>query len=406
MEVVESYYLQRAPTKTLIEVIRQLVPNWPSIEAQELLCCEIIRKYEKFLPSQKWFCHLLKLIESDVTESELQNVDDDNYGMSDSIMEIIIESKSVYFVNSNAQVGNEVDPAYVVYSDIQRERLTPLRVLRSHNQVGTRIWQAGVYLAHVLQLCADEIADLTLLELGSGTGITGLLLANALSSTETKPKKIIMTDFDDAVVDNMNYNANSESLRCCRSGVEIKKFDWRLLDSESDSDLRDGICKVNSEIGTNLEDIHSSNTNSGVDTFESIVPPDVNVLFAADCTYAEDCCYLLIKIFEKFLKSDDMNIPIDISQSPADGFDLLSNLKKMRQKYVLIACTVRNLDTYQHFLNLLDSSPILSKINLTIWASDLISRSFVTIPSDQRVCPLYHYENIDAVKLWCIYRKL
>ncbi len=51
-----------------------------------------------------------------------------------------------------------------------------VRSLRNHNHVGVKIWEASLYTAELLLQNPYLIANKSILELGSGVGVTGLLI--------------------------------------------------------------------------------------------------------------------------------------------------------------------------------------------------------------------------------------
>lgn len=151
----------------------------------------------------------------------------------------------------------------------------------------------------------------TILELGSGVGVTGLILASNCS-----PKRVCLTDCHSTVLEvlceNVNLNVTDREIKqkegkfqtkpCesllikghvnnnnCTSVVEVRKLPWEIVDEK--------LCK----------------TFGNVDT-----------LIAADVVYDSDLFLPLINTLKCFLKSG-------VSE-------------------VFLACTVRNRNTLNHFL--------------------------------------------------------
>lgn len=82
---------------------------------------------------------------------------------------------------------------------------------------GQVIWPASYllvhYLAHIRQLLANE----DVLEVGSGTGITGLVAAFC-------SKSVIVTDYNDIVLELLDHNARENAVP--GSKCVCKKLDW------------------------------------------------------------------------------------------------------------------------------------------------------------------------------------
>ena len=81
--------------------------------------------------------------------------------------------------------------------------LCTLKVLRYHNQVGTKVWEAGLFLAELLLLSNLNLADRIIVELGAGVGVTGLIYMKSIFASPNMPRKYMMTDFDQTVLENL-----------------------------------------------------------------------------------------------------------------------------------------------------------------------------------------------------------
>jgi hypothetical protein len=191
MEIVKRHYLEMVPVDVLMREISKLT-DWPSLKAQESFMVDVVQVYEEFPPSLRWLKALLKLIEKDIS---LQCEE----GMIDSLTEKIISLQ-----NSNCY-QDEDDSAFVTCLLPKSEKAT-FRIMRSHNQVGTRLWAAGLFLAEVIMKHPGLLANKTVVELGAGCGCTSLLAVKSAENTESLPKKLILTDNMPTVLDNLKAN--------------------------------------------------------------------------------------------------------------------------------------------------------------------------------------------------------
>jgi hypothetical protein len=130
-----------------------------------------------------------------------------------------------------------------------------------------------------------------------------------------------------------------------------------------------------------------------------------SVMIAADCTYCEGSNVHLVRAMQCFLttmreeasqeasslRSPRVDSCCDDASRPDSRY--LQLLLAQQQPFVLVACTVRQEDTFQHFAQLLVDRG-LRVIDLTLWARQ------EGLPA----VPPYHYpESIDSIKLLCIH---
>ena len=111
------------------------------------------------------------------------------------------------------------------------------------DSLGGRTWSAAPLLADFLlsQINNDPINQLNILELGAGTGLTGLTMAKALQNIGKKVN-VHLTDYNENVLNNLMVNARLNKAE--RSSVKVKVFplDWSEAQSnlmlETNNDLR------------------------------------------------------------------------------------------------------------------------------------------------------------------------
>eukprot|EP01032_Pedospumella_encystans_P012386 gene12386-14335_t len=222
---VPSLVLQLAPAASIIDFIHQ-IPNWPSLSAQEELCKMLTMEHlVRYPPLAKGYKYLFKCIEKDIISlhSNEDSVLDSDELFSETFMEMMVEAQT-----SVVDVDNS---GYLSFKSVLLPGVyVPIKVIQSHNQVGTKVWGAGVFLGELLQYKTNLLAGQIVLELGAGVGITGLLLGRAIPANE-QPAKVIMTDFHHEVVDllahNVDINASAED-PCI---LEADLLDWSTVTS-------------------------------------------------------------------------------------------------------------------------------------------------------------------------------
>ncbi|KAI8817585.1 putative methyltransferase-domain-containing protein, partial [Fimicolochytrium jonesii] len=95
--------------------------------------------------------------------------------------------------------------------------------------IGFQTWGAGVVLARYVTSHSEKktnFAQTTILELGSGTGLAGLLCARIGrdSTPSSHSFHMTLTDYNPAVLDTLVYNARANNLD---DVVDVSMLDWR-----------------------------------------------------------------------------------------------------------------------------------------------------------------------------------
>jgi len=119
----------------------------------------------------------------------------------DQLMELL-----VHYITHNNNVEDE-DAAFVTYRT-ERGNQVNLGIYRSHNQVGTRIWSAGIFLSELFIKLSKYFHQKVLCELGSGVGVSpSIYLAGC--NPILYPKKIYVTDYPTDVLELLKQNISN-----------------------------------------------------------------------------------------------------------------------------------------------------------------------------------------------------
>lgn len=353
---ISSLALQLAPANVVLETIKRL-PDWPSLGAQSELASLLGTVHMKsFPPPLSNWKYLLKCIEKDIGIYFDSNPTEDEI-FCDELMELIVEGQA-------GQVDTEKS-GYLSYKSISfPNTFIPIKVKQSHNQVGTKVWGAGVYLGELLQRVPMILADQNVVELGAGVGITGLLIGRALPA-DLQPSKVVLTDFHFEVVDLLEHNVrintdiNNQQHKCI---LEADMLDWATVQPED------------------------------------YIRYNAKILIAADCTYSESGNVLLVSAFKCFLnamKNADPSVGrASLAEGPGTADETyLRKLSHLQEPYILIACTVRNAATYAHFRGLIDTDSELQVRDATAWAASCFPEQTT----------YYYAEDRSSIALLCIY---
>ena len=352
IEEVKDLCLQMAPVETILTKIVQL-DGWPSISCQDLIISHCFgysgsnQLCRAFPPSKLWLKHFAKKIEFCLQSYE-ENDSDDLF--SDLLIKFIIEAKTCLVDND--------DSAFISYRDIFDSKVySTLKVLRSHNQVGTRVWEAGLFLAELLVLLKGKFRGKTIVELGAGVGVTGVIYMKSILSSIERPNRFILTDFDQVVVDNLTYNIS---------------LNFSSIIGDSKSPL---ICSKMLDWSTVTE--------------KDILEINADIVLAADCTYAEDTNTHLVNCLRMFILAKQFDTCAKSVSATSSG-KMVEDVIFVGAPLALVACTVRNPVTYNDFLSKLEQCPDIRWSDETEWALEVVPQ------------PIYYYENRSQIRIIAI----
>lgn len=345
-----SLFLQRAPLNALFV---QLTSAPFDTTAQEFFFNTAIAPYqEKYPPPLRYLKAFLKQVMKIIEDQNLEVIDEltelavetsikdysssnetegegyfifqMNYPVSDNTMNV---SEQVPFLNdSNTQSYQRRQSDSNIDTDI-----VVLRRNTNHNQVGLKLWKAGLLMGDFCINMSHLFRGRSVLELGSGTGVTGITLADVC-----RPSKIFLTDFHDEVLQNLEFN------------VAIN------IDIDKDKDIDNSLSGV---------DVTVSFLDWGVYSEKNIIALDSDIIIAADCTYSSDLCVLVLQTISSFLRYENpLFSTLDASarytawQTSAMTIDNTTPSILFRSKKMCLLCfTIRAPETLEFFYDTLQS---------------------------------------------------
>eukprot|EP01036_Dinobryon_divergens_P041554 gene41554-55091_t len=217
---------------------------------------EILGLLGAYGPSVQWLSALTSLMIHDIEENGNELCDD--------LMKLILKIKT----------ERSGDPEKTSFSNFflpsvsdSTERVI-CRILPAHNQLGLRIWEAGLFAAEFFLRNPEFLRDKDVLELGAGVGNTGLIMWRAGLAF----KSYVMSDYSEETLNNLRYNISLNSKHSCDRDVlsvlKVRRMDWSSPDVAVTLGVSDPI-------------------------------PDV--ILAADCVYSEDLTCHLVNALLKIL---------------------------------------------------------------------------------------------------------
>jgi predicted nicotinamide N-methyase len=323
---VQSLFLQKVPLAVILSRVKSL-EHWPLIEAQ-LLVAHMFTDHSEHLPYE-WLRSVLKQIVNDL---ELNGID-----VTDKIAELM-----VHF--SRPVQTDEDKSGYIIYSShetIMRGK-SFVYTINLHNQVGMKVWSAGLFSAELLLAAPRLSAGKHVLELGAGTGCTSLIVA----LSHSPPRRITLTDFHEEVMTNLQCNVDTTI--CHNSGVGIcditcHRVDW--MECQRQNDITSAPMQASLQKGS-----------------------DGLLILAADCLYSEDLASPLLATISLILHSARGAVSSSSGSSSHDEEEEGQHQQKRPSRVALLATMVRHPDTYLYAQSCLDALTDLVYRDVTAWA--------------------------------------
>lgn len=320
-------YLRMGPVETVLEPLTSFLsfspsgesePLLSSVESQDHFVVHIVRDSvaQQYPPSAKYTAKLLKSV-LDFLGSK--------YELSETLLEL-------YFEYSNAKPTVDGLMRTVVHKtwtlkpkNSELVDQVTIRMADQLDSVGLTSWQAGFMFADFAIANRALFDDKICLELGSGVGLTGIVLAKL-----AQPAQLLLTDYTTEVLNNMRTNLEINNV----PKVLVQQLDWELFENDKFND---------SDLCTPLPD----------------------VIFAADCVYDTVLVEKLCVVLKWFL----------------------SRPKTGQKPVAYIATTLRNPKTFQYFQDQLAHNRLVHEdVTSSVAMEDLFEQPHTGIILSRIVC--------------------
>ena len=283
--------LAMAPQHLVFDNFRQEARSLSPKEQQDKFACLLQPIWkDSWSPSKIYLKNLISSYFSSFSESEVE---------SDALWDVF--SELLHW--RQPQIDSDLS-CYVSF--LRREGGEPplrIRIFPHHNDVALRIWEAGAYLSEYLLANPGLTRNRKIVELGAGTGVSGLMIAGLGS-----PSLVICTDFTTASLTNMRHNVdiNREWLQRTAGHADVVKSGYLEWEEFSNPDRIDKEGSLYTEI------------------------EPCNTLVAADVIYDPTAVPALVGCIGKFMMKSSENV-------------------------VIIATTRRNQETFEAFVSDIES---------------------------------------------------
>lgn len=276
---------------------------------------------------------------------------------------------------------------------------------------------------------------------GAGIGITGILLYHSYNDNVDKHNnshvnhinyieymqnneiaKIILTDFHPDVIMNLKHNIYINEELCDKLSSNYHN----TINYNNDTIITSTTNNINTNDYNDVNNNNNISINNHKDnckleaklldwvtvTMNDFLLYQAKIMLIADCTYSIDGNIELIKSIRYFLLTMSSNYTNNQNNRNTNNYNTITTTTNYNQQsyynekyleylmnnnepYVLIACTVRDMNTYLHFIESIQNDKQLIYRDLTYWGIN------IAIPNS---IPFYYYtEDIHNIKLFCIH---
>ncbi|CAI0551104.1 unnamed protein product, partial [Linum tenue] len=211
---------------------------------------------------------------------------------------------------------------------------------------GCSVWPSSLYLSEFILSFPDKFSNKTCFEVGSGVGLVGICLSHV------KASKVILSDGDLSTLANMKLNL----------GLNHTSTTMDVLE-KCDKELN----LVKSDIGSNSEVqcIHLSWESAAEAELQEFMPDTV---LGADVIYDPACLPHLVRVLATLLKQRQVTSRTrnSICQEDIVNEGIAEEAENDKQAYIksmktptgYIACVIRNIDTFNCFLDLAEQGDL------------------------------------------------
>ena len=173
-------------------------------------------------------------------------------------------------------------------------------------EIGFQTWGGGILLAQMIDSQSIDVSNKSVLELGCGTGLAGLVSARAGSAIT------VLSDYHPVVLQNAQRNVDENGLN---STARVVKLDWiRVLSPEDRQQLKslyDLHNRTNELLNIAFNENGDEDETVGTEPLDTILTDTrFDLVIAADCIFDHSHSLMVPKIAKEFVSK---------SRSPGDA---------------------------------------------------------------------------------------
>ncbi|XP_032087260.1 protein-lysine N-methyltransferase EEF2KMT isoform X2 [Thamnophis elegans] len=207
----------------------------------------------------------------------------------------------------------------------------------SQGTTGLVTWDAGLYLAEWALENSEVFRNRRILELGSGTGLTGIAICKAF-----RPREYIFSDHHEGVLEQLSENIHLNGL---------------TLEAESCSHCTGESPNHQGHPDVDLEDDHLQISVKELDwnlvSKDELAKLQADVILAADVVYDPEVSQHLIGVLQKFPRDGEPEVYIAFNiRNPDTYHDFQMQLDKVEIGREVVAASWKNLFPYDQHANI------------------------------------------------------
>eukprot|EP00029_Vermamoeba_vermiformis_P003803 TRINITY_DN14336_c0_g1_i1.p1 TRINITY_DN14336_c0_g1~~TRINITY_DN14336_c0_g1_i1.p1 ORF type:complete len:267 (-),score=87.95 TRINITY_DN14336_c0_g1_i1:214-1014(-) len=179
--------------------------------------------------------------------------------------------------------------------------------------LGCAIWDAAIIMSRWVNKQAALFKDSTVIELGSGCGLTGIVMARYA-------KQVYLTDYLDPVIDNLKYNVYLNSMDGEEDEVQPKEIRDKIATTK--------VAYLNWDEVDNIKE-------------EDDPLPKADVVIGSELTYSPKSVEALVKVIKRYMKPDGVfyellstdrdGVPFFVEKMKEAGFTV--NIHPVTEEY-------------------------------------------------------------------------
>ncbi|EFA86241.1 hypothetical protein PPL_00803 [Heterostelium album PN500] len=318
---LKCLYHQMTPLTKLLELLRSEFPQMFNLNndlilnqnLQQLIYANVVKDRDR--PTKQYCSKFIKLL-IEILERYDKEINEE---LLDLLMSDYVGGGASEHNDDDDDDNDKKEYIYKSYY-IDNQKWVTLKNEAIYNLVGMTTWGAAYLLSDFILANKQLFNEKTILELGAGTGLIGLVL------DQVNSKSVLLTDYSPVVLDNLKYNIENNGIKI-QDLINVEYGDEQLQQNlENGDDTKFKVMTFDWE--ANLDD-------KQCEAFQS------DIILGADIVYDPSLCKYLVAVLHRLCMKNPSTV-------------------------AYIASTIRNQQTFSTFQQELQSHNFnITEINYT-----------------------------------------
>jgi protein-lysine N-methyltransferase EEF2KMT len=243
-ELVAQHFREQMPVNMLLKLMSEVsftntVDDWRSYSQQMMFLKHVYLepRSQKFPTSPKYSLQVLRMYTEAVDSCGVEDIADELYEHIAKLHAIADDSNGhisfdLPIVAVTAACGQLSESKQQLELQTQSYATIGLKVNPHHNEVGLRMWESGYLLTEFLLAHPSISKNKTILELGAGLGLTGIVASRCCGASTT-----VLTDCAMDVLDNLRQTCSMNDMKVTEGAaaatvisknnvIKVEYLDW------------------------------------------------------------------------------------------------------------------------------------------------------------------------------------